>query len=120
MYRFKPTDDFSYLENCTFTQLVIDRYQVSFVFSEGYRLVSELAFRHVRKKSNEAIAYDVQGGLDAIHLHQLLEQKVIAVTHNEWELKMVFENGEEIQVLTEEGKYECGNITGPGMNFYVF
>jgi hypothetical protein len=120
MYRFKPTDDFSYLENCNFTQFVIDRYQVSFVFSEGYRIVSELAFRHTRKKSGERVSYDVQVGLGAVHVQELLEQKVVAVTHSDWELKMVFENDDEIHVVTDEGAYECGNITGPGMTFYVF
>jgi hypothetical protein len=120
MRRFKPTDDFSYLDNCNFTQFVIDRYQVTFVFSEGYRLVSELAFRHTRKKSRETFSYDVQAGLGAVHVQELLEHKVVAVTHRDWELRMVFEGGDEICVLTEEGKYESGNISGPGINLYVF
>jgi hypothetical protein len=120
MRRFKPTDDFSYLENCSFTQFVIDRYQVTFVFSEGYRLVSEQAFRHARKKSQESLAYDVQAGLGAVYVQELLAQKVVVVGHGDWELKMVFENGDEIHVLTEEGKYESGHISGPGVNLYVF
>ena len=120
MRKFTDRDDFSYLNGCTLTRVSIDRYQVVFLFAEGYQVLLEYALEYFHPNDEEGLRYDIQAGCGAVWFHEPLEQKISRVSAAETSVDLLFEGGAKVRILTDEGPHESGLITGPGERHCAF
>lgn len=112
MHKF-TTYNLQFLRGCELTQVVlVGRWAVSLIFTEGYRITIECPFAHVR--NGKIFRTDFSHGLAGpIYLHELFDQTIVNLQITDYELTMTFSNGDAICIYGEDGMYESGQISGP-------
>ena len=114
-----------FLEGETLFNFCIGPYNVNFSF-ENCNLSAEFALIHVQSDGT-SVRYDIQQMTSAppIKFQKCLGKKVVALEVKELRLDLKFETGDVIQIESDLGSYESGNIEhagGPGKEpvYFVF
>jgi hypothetical protein len=110
MHPFPPAADLQFLVGEEIGQIAIDPYSLQFRFVRGSQITVEGCIEHV-DQSGQTHPYDCQARTwGAIHLHQLLQQRIATVEAGAFCLSLTFESGAILRVFSDDGPYERGQI----------
>jgi hypothetical protein len=123
MHPFPSSDRLQFLlaNSARLTQLVINPYGLTLVLDNGCAIVAENAISY-RTAEGVETTYSAEWRNEApVTFNALLEQRLLAVTAEEWRLILGFEGGGALVVHSLEDGYEAGQITGdPSGSLIVF
>jgi len=121
MHPFRPRDQLEYLVSSELTQIIVDPYEVRFLFG-GPNVDASITIRAPFGYSDGRVeeTFEPDKGCQTqnpIRFHALLGRKlcVLDVTPEGDQLSLGFENGQTLTISSEiGGPYESGSINGNG------
>jgi len=123
MHPFPSSDRLQFLlaDDARLTQIVINPYGLALALDNGCAIVVEYAISY-RTADGVETTYSAEWRNEApVTFHALLEQRLLAVTAEEWRLTLGFEGGVTLVVHSSEDAYEAGQVTGdPSGSLIVF
>jgi hypothetical protein len=121
MHPFPSSDRLQFLlaEEARLTQIVINPYGLVLTMDNGCTIAVEHAISY-RTADGVETTYSAEWRNETpITFHALLEQRLLAVTTEEWRLTLGFEGGVTLVVHSSEDGYEAGQITGDPSNLLI-
>jgi hypothetical protein len=113
--------DLSFLENSEITQIIlVTKWSVAFVFTEGHQIVVEEAFSHFRVEDGRTYSYQLKEGLfGALYIQECLQHRITSAEGGDEALTLKIDNGDVLTVRIGRGPYESGQIITEG-RYIVF
>ncbi len=109
MYEFPPASELQALIGETLAQVRLGPHGTQFHF-ENCRIAAESAVEQIEPDGSvwryECVAWEGA----PIMLHRLVGKTVKTIDREALRLKIGFDNGAQLHLLTEIGPYECGQI----------
>lgn len=65
----------------------------------------------------EVASFDVQAGYENLNLHRLLGHRITRLSREDFVMRLVFDDGQALSVISEAGPYESGHILNSGRLF---
>ena len=121
MHQFPSSRDLQFLVGAALEQVCLDPWSTQFHFAGGMRLTVEGSFeyydaagvQHVHQSGDER-------DLGPVHLRTLLSQRITAAEADPLCLALTFGDGTTLRIHSDEGPWECGQISTPGGQLIVF
>src|SRR5689334_11342518 len=118
MYEFPSASELKSLIGETLTQVCLDPYSTQFHFDPS-RITVEFAVEQIEPDGTVWRYECVAAEGSPIMLHRLVGETVTSIESEALRLKIGFDNGAELHLLSEIGPYESGQM-GVGGKFIVF
>jgi len=118
MYEFPPASELNSLIGETLMQVCLDPHSTQFHFDPS-RITVEFAIEHVEPDGTVWRYGCVASEGPPTMLHRLVGKIVTSIESEGLRLKIGFDNGAQLHLLSETGSYESGQI-GVGGKFIVF
>lgn len=119
MRPFPPPAELQFLIGRELEQICLGTWQVQFLFDKASISV-ESDLEHIDKSGTLRRHNTDEDRLAPILLHHLIGQKIRLIEVEPLRLTLVFDRGDIIRILTEEGPYECGQIYDDANQLTVF
>jgi hypothetical protein len=112
--------DLSFLKGSELTQIIlVTRYAVTFVFTDLTQITVEHGFEYIRRRDNRVFSYHLQKGIEPVYFHELMEHRIEQVEVADYDLWLTFDNGDVLNIKSDDGRFEAGQIQKPG-TYIVF
>lgn len=120
MKQFPPASELTWLVDDAIVRLCIEACKIQFGFASGIQLYSEAGLEQYEADGASSIySGEVDDGPPLL-LHRLLQKRIVALVREDWCLKLAFEGGSELSVLSENGYFESGQFEHPDGKLSVF
>ncbi len=110
MHPFPEASELQFLVGEELNQICLGRWQINLNFGSVYIAV-EGDLDHVDKAGTVRRYNTDESRLSPLFLHQLLGQKVRMLEVEPFRLTLAFKEGDILRILSDEGPYECGQIS---------
>ena len=115
MHPFPDADSLRFLVGLEVGQVCLDPWTIQLRFSEGGQITIEGEFHHSDAHGDLHIHNaGEERDTGPVHLRELVQERISDLTVTPLRLTLLFTNGATLNVLTDEGPYECGQIYPPG------
>ncbi|MFO0530372.1 hypothetical protein [Brevundimonas sp.] len=114
MHPFPPASELQFLIGLEVGQICLDPWSTQFRFSEGGQITIEGPFEYldaVGKAHVHQAADDQDRG--PVHFRDLIQRRITSVEVEPLRLMLGFENGAQLSIVSEIGRYENGQISPP-------
>lgn len=118
MYEFPPASELQTLVGEMLTQVRLDPYGLQFHLDPSH-IAAEFAVEQIEPDGTVWYYKCVAAEGPQIMLHRLVGKTVTSIESEGLRLKIGFDNGAQLHLLSEIGPYESGQI-GTGGQFIVF
>jgi hypothetical protein len=118
MYEFPPVSELNSLIGETLTQVGLDPYGIQFRFDPSH-ITAEFAVEQIEPDGAVWYYRCVAAEGSPIMLHRLVGKIIASIESEGLRLKIGFDNGARLHVLSQIGPYECGTMSAGG-KFIVF
>src|SRR6266849_4814859 len=118
MYEFPPASELNNLIGETLTQVGLDPYGTQFHFDNSH-ITAEFAVEQIEPDGTVWRYERVAAEGSQIMLHRLVGKIITTIDSEGLRLKIGFDNGAQLHLLSEIGPYESGQM-GVGGKFIVF
>jgi hypothetical protein len=120
VHAFPPSDELQFLVGDEIGQICLDPWSLQFKFVSGSQITVEGRIEHI-DESGLSHSHDCQTRAgEALHLHQLLQHPISAISVQPLCLSLTFASGAVLRIYSELGRYECGTISNTGVGMIVF
>ncbi len=111
MHPFGPRETLTFLINDTLAQISIDPYSLQFSFESGTNVTAEFGVTFVAADGTQGYC-DVQQQVmpSLTTVHDFISKVVTDIAVNEQRLDLIFSSGAVLQIHTDLGMYESGQI----------
>jgi hypothetical protein len=118
MYEFPPASELKSLIGETLMQVCLDPHSTQFHFDASH-ITAEFDVEQIEPDGTVWRYEDVAFEGRPVILHRLIGKTVTSIDSEGLRLKIGFDSGAQLHLLSEIGPYECGQI-GTGGKFIVF
>jgi len=132
MKEFPPKEQLIFLVGCEVSSIVLQPFCIELIMSqcptrphesvsrgspdEWISLASEHRLEHTMA-DREVASFDVQAGYENLNLHRLLGHRITRLSREDFVMRLVFDDGQALSVISEAGPYESGHILNSGRLF---
>jgi hypothetical protein len=111
MQAFPPAEDIDFFIGDRLDTITMAQYTLHFAFDGLCSVTSEFAVTYTAV-GETPVRYDIQkfSAAPAVAFHRCIGQTVVRLETDTLQLRFFFENGDVIQLESEEGPYESGQI----------
>lgn len=112
MHPFPPPDTLAFLVGKEIGQIALDPWGTQFRFSDSGCISIEGKFEHLDARGQSHSHQDSEEqDRGAVFFRDLLQQAVVGVAVEPLLLTLTFTNGSALRIYSDEGPYECGQIS---------
>lgn len=120
MHPFPPSSDLDFLlaGDSRLSQIVIDPHQLTLVFDNGSKVVSE--HRAKFENGGRLEVYNEWRDVPSVSLHQLLECRLLSATTDNLVLTLEFEGDARVRIYSDLTNFEAGQMYRPDGSLIAF
>lgn len=120
MKPFPPADTMAFLLEQELAAIILNPWDMQFVFSDNTIIVAEHDIRYVDAARRVSV-HDMQmDDIGPVMLHGLIGQKIVSLDVQAFRLELVFESEASLTILSRPGQYESGHILRADGSITVF
>jgi hypothetical protein len=116
----RPELDFLLSDDPELTQIIVNPYGLHLVFDNACSIGCEYALTHVTPDGRQWRYEGAWREQTGFLLHNVLEDKLVAIEREDWSLTLRFSAGASIVVHSQLGAYESGHLARRDGVFIVF
>ena len=110
MHPFPEASELQFLVGEELNQICLGQWQINLNFGSAC-IAIEGDLEHVDKAGTVRHYNTDESHLSPLFLHQLLGQKVRMLEVEPFRLALAFKDGDSLRIFSDEGLYECGQIS---------
>ncbi len=119
MHPFPEAFKLQFLIEAELNQICLAQWQIQLNFDSA-RIIIEGELEHVDKSGTVRRYNTDESRLSPFFLHHLIGQKVRLLEVEPFRLTLAFDDGDILRIFSDEGPYECGQISDKNGQGIIF